>query len=166
MRAVQYSAYGEIPTVVTTPDPDCPEDGAVIRVGATGVCRSDWHAWSGHDPVALPHVPGHEFAGVVAAVGPRVTRVRVGDRVTVPFVCGCGTLRVLPGRGRAGVPAADPARLHRPGARSPSSSRSAPPTRTWYALPDALDLVDRRRPGLPVRDRLPRARRARPGRPR
>jgi alcohol dehydrogenase len=91
MRAVQYSAYGETPTVVTTADPHCPEDGAVIRVGATGVCRSDWHAWTGHDPVTLPHVPGHEYAGVVAAVGPLVTRVRVGERVTVPFVCGCGT---------------------------------------------------------------------------
>jgi D-arabinose 1-dehydrogenase-like Zn-dependent alcohol dehydrogenase len=59
-------------------------------VRATGVCRSDWHAWRGHDPVALPHVPGHELAGVVHAVGPRVTRWRPGDRVTVPFVCGCG----------------------------------------------------------------------------
>jgi D-arabinose 1-dehydrogenase-like Zn-dependent alcohol dehydrogenase len=62
----------------------------VIAVGATGVCRSDWHAWKGHDPVALPHIGGHELAGVVAAAGPEVTRWRPGDRVTVPFVCGCG----------------------------------------------------------------------------
>jgi alcohol dehydrogenase len=62
----------------------------VVRVGATGVCRSDWHAWAGHDPVPLPHVPGHELAGIVQAVGPDVTRWAVGDRVTVPFVCGCG----------------------------------------------------------------------------
>ena len=63
----------------------------VVRVGATGVCRSDWHAWQGSDPdVVLPHVPGHELAGTVEAVGPEVRRWRVGDRVTVPFVCACG----------------------------------------------------------------------------
>ncbi len=80
-----------MPTVVDLPEPHCPADGAVIRVVATGVCRSDWHAWQGHDPVRLPHVPGHELAGVIAAVGSRVTTRRVGERVTVPFVCGCGT---------------------------------------------------------------------------
>ncbi len=60
-------------------------------MGATGVCRSDWHAWKGHDPVALPHIGGHEFAGVVTQAGPAVTRWHAGDRVTVPFACGCGT---------------------------------------------------------------------------
>jgi D-arabinose 1-dehydrogenase-like Zn-dependent alcohol dehydrogenase len=54
------------------------------------VCRSDWHAWRGHDPVALPHVPGHEFAGVIAEIGSEVRRFRVGERVTAPFVQGCG----------------------------------------------------------------------------
>ncbi len=62
----------------------------MVRVEATGMCRSDWHAWAGHDEIAFPHVPGHELAGVVAVVGPEVHRWRVGDRVTVPFVCGCG----------------------------------------------------------------------------
>jgi D-arabinose 1-dehydrogenase-like Zn-dependent alcohol dehydrogenase len=85
-----YSAYGVRPAVAEVADPVCPADGVVIAVGATGVCRSDWHAWRGHDPVALPHIGGHEFAGVVAAAGPEVTRWRAGDRVTVPFVCGCG----------------------------------------------------------------------------
>jgi len=54
------------------------------------MCRSDWHAWAGHDDVALPHVPGHELAGVVSAVGAGVKKWSLGDRVTVPFVCGCG----------------------------------------------------------------------------
>jgi alcohol dehydrogenase len=46
----------------------------------------------GHDPsIALPHVPGHELAGVVAAAGDQVGAFAVGDRVTVPFCCGCGT---------------------------------------------------------------------------
>ena len=63
----------------------------MLRVEATGVCRSDWHGWMGHDDdISLPHVPGHEFAGVVEAVGRNVQDFKSGDRVTVPFVCGCG----------------------------------------------------------------------------
>ena len=86
-----YSGYGETPQLTQVPEPGCQRDGVVIAVRATGVCRSDWHAWKGHDPVAeLPHIPGHEMAGTVAEVGADVSRWRVGDRVTVPFVCGCG----------------------------------------------------------------------------
>jgi alcohol dehydrogenase len=45
----------------------------------------------GHDKdIELPHVPGHELAGIVEAVGSEVSRWSPGDRVTVPFVCGCG----------------------------------------------------------------------------
>ena len=63
----------------------------MVKVEATGLCRSDWHGWMGHDAdIVLPHVPGHELAGTVQAVGKRVTRWKVGDRVTVPFVGGCG----------------------------------------------------------------------------
>lgn len=90
MRAVVFDEYGALPTLRETPAPDCPRDGVLVRVRATGVCRSDWHAWKGHDPVALPHVPGHELAGVVEVVGPDVHHWSAGDRVTVPFVCGCG----------------------------------------------------------------------------
>jgi len=90
VKAVIYSAYGATPVLTEVPAPACPADGVVIMVGATGVCRSDWHAWKGHDPVTLPHVGGHEFAGLVAAAGPGVTRWRPGDRVTAPFACGCG----------------------------------------------------------------------------
>ena len=92
MRAVQYDHFGSVPTIIDLPEPAAPADGVVVRVAATGVCRSDWHAWRGHDDsVHLPHVPGHEFAGVVTAVGSEVTRVSVGDRVTAPFVFACGT---------------------------------------------------------------------------
>jgi alcohol dehydrogenase len=91
MRAVVYSGYGVMPELTRVADPVCPDDGAVLAVGVTGLCRSDWHAWKGHEPVPLPHIPGHELAGTVAEVGARVTGWRAGDRVTVPFVCGCGT---------------------------------------------------------------------------
>ncbi len=90
MRAVEYDAVGATPYLTEQPEPDCPDDGVVVAVGATGVCRSDWHAWRGHDVVALPHVGGHELAGTVLRTGPGVRRFALGDRVTVPFVCGCG----------------------------------------------------------------------------
>ena len=91
MRAQLFEEFGGQLTVRTVPDPSPSPDGVVVRVGASGICRSDWHAWAGHDPdVVLPHVPGHELAGTVAAVGARVRNWSVGDRVTVPFVCACG----------------------------------------------------------------------------
>jgi alcohol dehydrogenase len=84
-------AFGEALSLETVPDPIPPESGVVIEVRANGICRSDWHAWMGHDPtIALPHVLGHEFAGVVAEVGKEVRGWRAGDRVTVPFSGGCG----------------------------------------------------------------------------
>ncbi|MFF4542902.1 zinc-dependent alcohol dehydrogenase family protein [Streptomyces sp. NPDC001435] len=92
MRAVVFEQYGEPAEVREVPDPEPAEHGVVVRVEATGLCRSDWHGWMGHDPdIRLPHVPGHELAGVVEAVGPRVSGWRPGDRVTVPFVCACGS---------------------------------------------------------------------------
>lgn len=71
--------------------PQLPADAVLVEVSATGLCRSDWHAWAGHDDVELPHVPGHEFAGVIADVGSAVENWSVGQRVTMPFVEGCGT---------------------------------------------------------------------------
>ncbi len=92
MRAVVFDRYGEPAEVREVSDPRPPTAGVVVRVEATGLCRSDWHGWMGHDPdIVLPHVPGHELAGVVEAVGPGVANWRVGDRVTAPFVCACGS---------------------------------------------------------------------------
>ncbi|MGY4278179.1 zinc-dependent alcohol dehydrogenase family protein [Streptomyces sp. M18.1] len=92
MRAVVFERFGEPAEVREVTDPRPAPHGVVVRVEATGLCRSDWHGWQGHDPdIALPHVPGHELAGVVEAVGDRVAGWRPGDRVTVPFVCACGS---------------------------------------------------------------------------
>ncbi|MBN1247199.1 MAG: zinc-dependent alcohol dehydrogenase family protein [Anaerolineae bacterium] len=91
MRAAVYEAFQAPLAIQTVPDPTPTADGVVIGVKATGICRSDWHGWMGHDSdIHLPHVPGHELAGVVEAAGPEVTRWQVGDRVTVPFAVGCG----------------------------------------------------------------------------
>ena len=91
MRAAVLHGFREPLSLEEVPEPRLPSDGALVEVRATGLCRSDWHGWMGHDDsIALPHVPGHEFAGVVAEVGPEVRGIRPGDRVTAPFCCGCG----------------------------------------------------------------------------
>ena len=91
MRAVIYDEFEKLPTIENLPDPTPEAHGVVLRVKATGLCRSDWHGWMGHDPdITLPHVPGHEIAGTIEAVGKNVARWKIGDNVTLPFVCGCG----------------------------------------------------------------------------
>lgn len=91
MKAVYYDEFRQPPRIEDVPDPTSNPEGVVVKVKASGLCRSDWHGWMGHDPdIRLPHVPGHELAGTVEAVGKQVTRWRAGDRVTVPFVAGCG----------------------------------------------------------------------------
>ena len=91
MRAIVLDAFRARPEVRDVAEPTAPPHGVVVRVMATGMCRSDWHAWAGHDDeIVLPHVPGHELAGVIVEVGTGVRRWKTGDRVTVPFVCGCG----------------------------------------------------------------------------
>lgn len=92
MKAVYYEEFNQLPVVTDLPDPTPDDNGVVVKVLATGLCRSDWHGWVGHDPdIALPHVPGHELAGVIVETGKNVSKWQRGDRVTVPFVCGCGT---------------------------------------------------------------------------
>ena len=92
MKAAIFHEFAKPLTIENVPDPTPTDRGVVIEVKATGLCRSDWHGWMGHDPdVRLPHVPGHELAGVVVAIGKDVTNWSIGERVTMPFVCGCGT---------------------------------------------------------------------------
>ena len=92
MRAAYYEAFQRPLSLQDLPEPAPADHGAVIRVGASGLCRSDWHGWMGHDPdITPPHVPGHEFAGRIAALGKDVRGWQVGERVTTPFVCACGT---------------------------------------------------------------------------
>ena len=91
MKAIYFSEFKGPLSVKDIPMPQPTDAGVVIKVEATGLCRSDWHAWMGHDSdIVLPHVPGHELAGVISEIGSAVTKFKVGDRVTVPFVCGCG----------------------------------------------------------------------------
>src|SRR5688572_29312166 len=91
MKAAIYEQFQRPLTVEQVPDPIPSPTGVVLEVKACGICRSDWHGWMGNDPdITLPHVPGHELAGIVEEVGANVSNFRRGDRITVPFVCGCG----------------------------------------------------------------------------
>lgn len=92
MRASVLREFCAAPEVEVVADPPCPRDGAVIKLLACGVCRSDHHAWVGADPdVELPHVMGHELAGEVVECGRDVARFAAGDPVTAPFILGCGS---------------------------------------------------------------------------
>ena len=91
MRAALLTRHRAPLEIAELPDPDCPRDGVVLRVLACGVCRSDWHGWTGADPdISLPHVPGHEYCGVVEETGAQVTRWRRGERAIAPFILACG----------------------------------------------------------------------------
>lgn len=91
MRAAYYTRFKGPVTIETLPDPEPGPDDVIIAVKATGLCRSDWHGWQGHDSdIHLPHVPGHELAGEIVEVGSHIRNWKKGDRVTVPFCLGCG----------------------------------------------------------------------------
>lgn len=66
-------------------------DEVLIRVAAVGVCHSDWHLVTGATKHPMPVIPGHEGAGVVEAIGPGVTDVKVGDHVVLNWAPACGT---------------------------------------------------------------------------
>ena len=141
MRAIRYSIFRGPLELVTLPDPAPPNDGVVIKVEATGLCRSDWHGWMGHDPdITPPHVPGHEFAGTIVAAGPAVRRWKTGARVTTPFCLGCGACEQC----RAGQPQVCD-RYYQPGFTGPGSFAEfvALPHAdvNLVALPDALPSV-------------------------
>lgn len=92
MKAAYFKSFKSPIEIRTVAEPECPTDGVIVQVKATGICRSDWHGWMGHDAdVKLPHIPGHELAGVVVEVGKEVKLWQKGDRVTIPFCLGCGT---------------------------------------------------------------------------
>jgi len=63
MKAVIYREFAELPTIENLPDPTPPVHGVVLRVKATGLCRSDWHGWMGHDPDIKELVNMNKFTG-------------------------------------------------------------------------------------------------------
>lgn len=116
------------------PEPVCEDGGVVIEVVACGVCRSDHHSWTGADPTPLPHVMGHEFAGTVIESR---SGVAVGQRITAPFILGCGACDEC----RAGQPTIC-ARQYCPGFHGPGAFAERLPIRAAdfnaVPLPDAV----------------------------
>jgi len=91
MRAAVLRRYRDDLSLEEMPDPACPPDGVVLRVLACGVCRSDWHGWSGEHPRVRPgQIPGHEYCGEVVAAGPD-SGWRQGERLVAPFILACGS---------------------------------------------------------------------------
>ena len=134
-------SFGEPLLVQDVSDPACPADGALVRVEACGICRSDWHVWLGHWPdLDFPLIMGHELAGTVEEVAPGVAAVTPGDRVIVPFCGGCGGCEwCLAGHHNVcDAPFS-------PGFTSPGGfGRYAPVTKAGLnlvPLPDAIDFV-------------------------
>lgn len=84
MKAAVMEASREPLVVREVPDPRPGPDGAVVRVTANGICRSDWHGWAGDWPgfFELPHVLGHEMCGVIEEVGPHVSVDALGIEAT------------------------------------------------------------------------------------
>jgi D-arabinose 1-dehydrogenase-like Zn-dependent alcohol dehydrogenase len=91
MRAAVLRAYNEDLSLEEVPEPACPEDGVVLKVLACGVCRSDWHGWTGEHPRVKPgQIGGHEYCGEVVEAGSRATHKR-GERLIAPFILACGS---------------------------------------------------------------------------
>lgn len=95
MRAAVVEELGQPLVVRDVPEPECPLDGVIIRVGANGVCRTDWALWAGNfwvggAEITPPFVLGHEFSGTVEEVGAEVRHWRRGDRVIFPMNPGEG----------------------------------------------------------------------------
>jgi D-arabinose 1-dehydrogenase-like Zn-dependent alcohol dehydrogenase len=96
MRAAVIEELNKPLIVRNVPDPECPPDGAIVRVGANGICRTDWHLWTGDWAfrgleIKPPFVLGHEFSGTIEEVGRDVTNWKKGDRVIFPMNPGDGT---------------------------------------------------------------------------
>ncbi len=96
MRAAVLKEHRKPLVVEERSRPEPREDGILVRTGACGICRSDWHAWQGHGGWIDSRVPtdfvlGHEPAGTVVEVGDGVATLAEGDQVVVPFTLGCGS---------------------------------------------------------------------------
>ncbi|MBM3714377.1 MAG: zinc-binding dehydrogenase [Actinobacteria bacterium] len=93
MRAVVFKEPFKL-SVEEVPDPRIEEPlDAIIRITTANICGSDLHPYEGRAPLEGGMVLGHENMGIVEEVGPGVNRIKVGDRVSVPFNLACGTCR-------------------------------------------------------------------------
>ena len=103
MRAAVFEGVRKPLVVREMPDPTAAPDGAVIRVEANGICRTDWHLWTGDwtwvgIPLPTPHVFGHEFCGVIEEVGRERQELEARRPRARAVQPGRGDVRVVPER--------------------------------------------------------------------
>jgi alcohol dehydrogenase len=157
MRAAVVREFNDDLSIESVMDPACPENGVVLEVAACGVCRSDYHGWTGNHPkIADGSILGHEYCGTVVAAGPRAT-YGIGDRLIAPFILSCGTCpacntgvsntcesQIIPGFGPPGAYAEyvavpfDHNLVHLPETMSPAlaAGLGCRVTTAWHALTD------------------------------
>ncbi|MEX0369379.1 MAG: alcohol dehydrogenase catalytic domain-containing protein, partial [Tateyamaria sp.] len=161
MRAAVVRTFNENLSIETVADPACPDTGVVLEVAACGVCRSDYHGWTGgHPKVQDGSILGHEYCGTVVEAGSRAQH-KVGDRLIAPFILGCGTCsachsgasntcshQIVPGFGAPGAYAEfvavpfDHNLVHLPDTMSPAlaAGLGCRVTTAWHALTDRADV--------------------------
>jgi len=142
-------------------EPQCPENGVVLEVLACGVCRSDYHGWTGNHPlVKNGSIMGHEYCGIVVEAGKRANH-KIGDKLIAPFILGCGSCpacqtgksnscgsQIVPGFSAPGAYAKyvavpfDHNLVHLPEAMSPAlaAGLGCRVTTAWHALSDRADV--------------------------
>ena len=91
MKALCWMGKTDV-RVETVPDPEIQEPGdAIIQISSTAICGSDLHIYDGYIPtMEKGDILGHEFMGEVVSIGKGVKKLKVGDRVVVPFTISCG----------------------------------------------------------------------------
>ena len=90
LKAVTYQGKKAIAVKkVDFPQIIDPED-IIVKITSTAICGSDLHLYQGNFPLPIGYVIGHEPMGIVEEIGPKVTSVKKGDRVVIPFTVACG----------------------------------------------------------------------------
>ena len=85
MRAAIVDDFRKDLSIETISDPACPDNGVVLEVAACGVCRSDYHGWTGgHPKVTKGSILGHEYCGTVVEAGSNAKH-KIGDRLVQSF---------------------------------------------------------------------------------
>src|SRR5476651_2374842 len=91
MKALCWHGTGDV-RIDNVPDPriEAPRD-AIVKITSTAICGSDLHLLDGFMPtMESGDVLGHEFMGEVVEVGSENNKLKIGDRVVVPFTIACG----------------------------------------------------------------------------
>jgi alcohol dehydrogenase len=161
MRAAVITDFNEDLSIESVEDPSCPENGVVLKVEACGVCRSDFHGWTGEHPKVTPgSILGHEYCGTVVAAGKHAVH-NIGDRLIAPFILACGSCpachtgvsntcanQIVPGFGTPGAYAEyvavpfDHNLVHLPVTVSPAlaAGLGCRVTTAWHALTDRANV--------------------------